>query len=56
MLDLIRIMLTPNPLYRPSIFELEKILNNYWDLKEISLNVNTCYFILYILSRNKQNK
>jgi len=43
--DLIRLLLTPNPNIRPSIFEVEQLLTQYDNLQKIPLNV--------ILSRMK---
>lgn len=37
--DLIRIMLTPNPVDRPSIFEIDEILSDYEKMEPIKLNV-----------------
>lgn len=39
--DLIRHMITPNPLYRPSITEIIKTCENYDRLPSITLNVST---------------
>lgn len=39
MIDLIRLLLTPNPKDRPTIFDIESILNNYDNLKNLTLNV-----------------
>jgi AP2-associated kinase len=37
--DLIRNLLTPNPLYRPSAAEALQIVNNWYTLGEVPLNV-----------------
>jgi len=42
LLDIIRIMLTPNPKFRPSIFEMCDIFDNYFNLTSIKLNVRNC--------------
>jgi Protein kinase domain. len=39
MLDFIRLMLTPNPKFRPSIHEVCDILENYYKIDKIPLNV-----------------
>jgi hypothetical protein len=41
MRDLIRVLLTPNPERRPSIWELEVILNQFDILQEIPLSEET---------------
>jgi len=38
LIDIIRICLTPNPTTRPSIFDLCKIFDNYFELNNIKLN------------------
>ena len=37
--DLIRHLITPNPKFRPNIDEVLKILNNYYQMPNINLNV-----------------
>ena len=44
MLDVIRVMLTPDPALRPNIFEVCKILANYNHFTTIPLNVNIQLF------------
>ncbi len=39
MLDTIRLMLTPNPKNRPSIFDMADIFANYFTIDRIKLNV-----------------
>jgi AP2-associated kinase len=39
MTDFIRLLLTPNPKFRPSIFDVEKILMNWDRMQSIPLNV-----------------
>ncbi len=38
MKDLIRLMLTPNPEKRPSIWDLEVLINSFHSIKEIELS------------------
>jgi len=33
-----RLMLTPNPKFRPSIFEMDEIFQNYFNIDNIKLN------------------
>lgn len=46
MCDLIRLMLTPNPSYRPTIIDIVNILNNFYNYSEIPLNVNPYEYII----------
>lgn len=39
LIDLIRLLLTPNPKTRPSIFEACELFENYFSLNSIKLNV-----------------
>ena len=41
--DLIRLMLTPDPKYRPSIFEVEQLIQNFDSKDQIKLNVFNNY-------------
>ena len=52
-LDFMRLMLTPNPAFRPSIKDVLNFLKNWKSLNVIPLNVS---FIIYILGRSKRNK
>jgi serine/threonine protein kinase len=39
LIDVIRIMLTPNPVHRPSIYECSDIFADYFSIESIKLNV-----------------
>ena len=41
--NLIRNMLTPNPLFRASAYEINKICENYLKIDKIELNVKLFY-------------
>lgn len=51
LVDLIRHMLTPDPAYRPSIFELQEILKNWDAIQTISLNKQA-----YLLKKEQEKR
>jgi len=52
LIDIIRMMLTPNPIDRPSIIELCNIFNDYFNIESITLNV---FFLRWRRSVNSLN-
>lgn len=46
LIDIIRLMLTPDPQYRPSIVEIVDIFKNYPSLTSIKLNVSEHFLLL----------
>ncbi len=56
MQDLVRLMLTPDPRQRPSIFQVMSILENWDKIKTITLNVSLCQKKTFASHRQKRRR
>lgn len=56
LIDIIRMMLTPNPQHRPSIIEISNIFNDYFSIESIQLNVILKYFKALIMSQDEAQR